>query len=151
MDEAVKMWTRKSCFVVLLCLIFVPILSGCAGTGLKGTSAIFAQIDLRQGTGSVFVLRNTGFLGNTSQVDVRLNGLSIGAIGDDEVAIGTTQPGNNVLWADFTSIGLKGSAKVKFTASPSSHHFFVLTQEVSGLSIKRELIEVNETTFKYSL
>jgi len=56
-----------------------------------------------------------------------------------------------VLWADFTSIGLKGSAKVNFTAGPSSHHFFILTQEVNGLTIERELIEITETTFKYSL
>ena len=145
------MWNTKSCCPVFLCLIFALTFSGCAGTGLKGSSAVFAQIDSRQGTGSVFVLRNTGIVGNTSRVDVRLNGLSIGAIGDDEVAIGTTQAGENVLWADFTSIGLKGSAKVNFTASPSSHHFFVLTQEVNGLAIKRELVEITETTFKYSL
>ena len=141
----------RSYCLVFLCLILAVALSGCAGTGFKGSSAIFAQIDSRQGMGSVFVLRNTGFVGNTSSVDVRLNGLSIGAIGDNEVAIGTTQAGGNELWADFTSIGLKGSAKVNFTASASSHHFFVLTQEISGLSIKRELLEVTEATFKYSL
>ena len=76
---------------------------------MKDSSQILAQIDSRKNSKSVFVLRDTGFQGSGSTVDVRLNGLSIGAIGVDEVAIGTAEDGTNTLWADFTLWGLRGA------------------------------------------
>ena len=137
-----KIFSRILIFAVLMSLV------GCAGTGLKDSGTVIQRMNVSSDSRSVFVLRDTGFAGGASSVDVRLNGNSIGTIGVGEVAVGTAIPGQNLLWADFTLYGLKGPAESTFKSNSSSNHYFVMTQTADLLTTKRRLIKVDEEQFK---
>lgn len=132
----------------IIWIILATLMSCASTTGLKDHAAVIEKITQLRDTNSVFVLRDTGYNGSASAVEVRLNDLSFGTIGDREVAVGKARLGENLLWADFTMFGTSGPARLKFESNDSSNHFFIMMQSTSFLEFDRRLLEVDEEQFR---
>ena len=129
-------------------------LAGCAGTGVKSTGAVFGQIDAQRGTNTVFVSRDTGYVGSAALISVKLNGSEVGKLGDGEVISALGQSGSNFIEVGFTgaaSLGMSMEKTQTFTLGAEEGGFFIINLKTGLLTNELQLLEVSESTFKSSL
>ena len=106
-----------------------------------------------QSEGSVFVLRDTGYIGSVALMKVSLNGRRIGEIGRDETAVGKMSDGNNYLEAESTGIAGMGmnSVRASFPKTGKENKYFIVKLQQGLFSNELEMFEVKESRFKSSL
>lgn len=131
---------------VLLPLLF---LVSCSGTGKK--SAVLFQETKTDDT-QIFVKRLTGHPGRTGLIEVTLNGLKIGKLGENKRLSASTEVGPGTL-----SVGVKGLAVLaspgtagdtrQFTIKKGEKLFFIIKQDI-GVFLKRlRIYPINQSDF----
>ena len=68
---------------IVTLFVFLLVLTACAGTGTKSNSYI-PELEAN-GSGKVFILRDSGFLGIASVFTAELNNIEIGKLGNKEI------------------------------------------------------------------
>jgi len=136
---------------LLIITLLMTILSACSGSGVKSYST--TMLISEQSEGSVFVLRDTGYIGSVALMKVSLNGRRIGEIGRDETAVGKMSDGNNYLEAEFTGIAGMGmnSVRASFPKTGKENKYFIVKLQQGLFSNELEMFEVKESRFKSSL
>ena len=135
----------------ILIIICMAVLSACSGTGMQPFSTTMQMSENSEG--SVFVLRDTGFVGSGALMTVSLNGKKIGKIGKGESVLGKMSKNNNYLEANFTglaSIGLK-PVQASFAKTRKGNKYFIIKLQTGLFLNELEMFEVSESTFKSSL
>ena len=128
--------------------IFFLILTACAGTGTKSTAYI-PELE-SNGSGKVFILRDSGFLGIASVFTVELNNISIGKLGNKEILTTHAKNGSNTLTVKVTGIQGLGLNEPYYTfnASMDENYYFIVNLDAGILTNKLEIVEVTEASFK---
>lgn len=126
-------------------------ITGCAGTGVKGVGMLLPVIESEEQT-AVFVVRQTGMTGVAQLVEVAVDGVVIGTIGNKEVVHTSLEPGDHSVTVRFTGIGGIGINKVMktFSLSEGEKAFYTIKLKTGLLTNKLELIGVTKDTFVYS-
>ena len=109
-------------FIVLLLLV-----TACSGTGTKYSSNFPQIVDENASDRRIYVMRDTGFIGNARLFEVALNSQVIGNLGDKEVISANAQPGDNYLSASMggLNLGLE-STQIRFKSDAPENQYFVL-------------------------
>ncbi len=133
---------------ITMCLLFA--LTGCSGSGIKSYSTVASLAD-RQGS-SLFVLRDTGFVGSAALITVTLNGQQIAEIGNGETAIGKISSEKNYVTVAFSGIQSTwlSSSSLSFNKNGTGNKYFIIKMNASMLSNSLQLLEVTEASFRVS-
>ena len=127
-----------------ICLIF---LSACVGTGSTNKGEFYSLVGSDKT--AVLVLRNTGYAGSGALVDVRIDGVSIGTLGEKEVLTQEVSPGSHRVAVKFKGlggVGLNDVAKV-FTVESGEKAFYSIQLETGFLTNKLKLIGLTKDSF----
>lgn len=126
-------------------------LASCSGTGIKNISSINSMMTSSKGT--LFVGRESGFVGSANLYNIILNGKKIGEVGAGETVIGELVPGSNTVQAKFGGFieYEMGSDTYTFDTSNDSNKFIIVTMKMGGFSNSLRLMEVTEASFKNSM
>jgi hypothetical protein len=102
--------------------------------------------------GKVFVLRDTGFSGSGVLMNVTLNGMSLGKIGNGETTVGNTSSGTNYIEARFGGISGMGlnTAPASFEGRKNKNNYFIVKLTTGALKNRLQLFEVSGAAFKGS-
>tara|TARA_B100000575_G_C22792849_1_gene468695 strand:+ start:244 stop:666 length:423 start_codon:yes stop_codon:yes gene_type:complete len=128
--------------------IFFLALTACAGTGTKSNSYI-PELE-SNGSGQVFILRDSGFAGIASVFTVELNNISIGKLGNKEILTSQANNGANTLSVKVTGIQGLGLNEPYYTfnATMNENYYFIIRLNVGLLTNKLEIVEVTESSFR---
>ena len=134
-------------FFAFAALLFVV---SCSGNGIQATQ-IAQSIGNSVGGGKVYVLRDTGGIGVLDTVTVKLNGQSIGELGEKETAFGNSSSGTNFLSARMN--GLAGMSTndapvVLYEKRTGKNNFFLINMYLATLTGTLGLNEVSEDVFR---
>lgn len=99
-----------------LSIVFVFFLSGCAGSGVRDVSQFIPLIDSEEES-AVLVIRQTGFGGSAALVEVVVNGMVVGDLGNKEIIAHRIPAGEHSVLVRFKGIGGLGLNKVMKTFS----------------------------------
>ena len=94
----IKVSRRLSKILTIAILSFT--LNACAGTGTKDMGIIRQAADDSSST-AIFVLRDTGYSGSATLVNVVLDGVTIANLGQGETVTYPVEPGQHILTANF--------------------------------------------------
>ena len=133
-------------------LVFlVMFLMGCAGTGVKGVGVVLPIIESEDET-AVFVVRQTGMTGVAQLIEVSVDNVVIGTLGNKEVIHTSLEPGVHSVTVRFTGIGGIGINNVMktFSLEKGEKAFYTIKLKTGLLTNKLELIGVTKDTFVYS-
>ena len=140
----IKKLNLSKLLLVSTCLI---LLSACTGTGTISKSQSFSIAD--SDITAVLVVRNTGFAGSGALVDVRIDGISIGTLGEKEVISKEISVGSHVIAVEFTGIGGIGLNDVakSFTVKNGDKVFYSIQLETGFLTNKLKLVGLTKDSF----
>jgi hypothetical protein len=127
-----------------ICLVF---LSACTGTGSTSKSEFYSLVDSNKT--AVLVVRNTGYAGSAALVDVRIDGVSIGTLGEKEVLTKELSAGSHRVAVKFKGlggVGLNDVAKV-FTLEVGEKAFYSIQLETGFLTNKLKLVGLTKDSF----
>ena len=117
-------------FLYGIFLILLSAITGCAGTGIKSYSydRVIAPIVNDKEKGKVFIYRRNMFVGGGVIIPMKLNGIEIGRIGNDEIIWSEGKLGLNTLQAKVDGIQGwgAGAPKIVFENDKLKNHFFVV-------------------------
>ena len=137
----------------MIWLIFVSsffFLSSCVGSGTKSYSDVNRMIDNSQKR-TVFVARDTGFVGSGGLVAVLLNGEEVGKLGDGESLAAIGRKGFNNLTVRFTGLASFGMNKpeIDFELQESENKYFIIDLDVNLLTpSKLDMFQVGEAQLR---
>ncbi|MFL2901256.1 MAG: hypothetical protein ACJZ62_06145 [Candidatus Pelagibacterales bacterium] len=133
---------------IVTLLLFSFLLTACAGTGTKSTSYI-PELE-SNGSGKVFILRDSGFLGIASVFTAELNNIEVGKLGNKEILTSQANDGTNTLSVKVTGIQGLGLNEpfYSFNASMSKNYYFLVKLNAGFLTNKLEIVEVTESSFR---
>ena len=133
---------------LVISFLFFFLLTACAGTGTKSTTYI-PELE-SNGSGQVFILRDSGFLGIASVFTVELNNISIGKLGNKEILTTQANNGANTLTVKVTGIQGLGLNEPYYTfnASMNENYYFIINLKAGILTNKLEIVEVTESSFR---
>jgi hypothetical protein len=132
-------------------IVLALILSGCAGTGVNSPSTVMMLASPQNG--SVFVLRDTGYVGSAALISVALNGQSIGNVGNKETVIGRSTSGINFIEAQYSGVQGIGinATNATFQKQSNNNKYFIITTRAGLLQNSIQILEVSADSFKASL
>ena len=133
---------------IVTLLVFLLVLTACAGTGTKSNSYI-PELEAN-GSGKVFILRDSGFLGIASVFTAELNNIEIGKLGNKEILTSQADDGANTLSVKVTGIQGLGLNEPYYTfnASTNENYYFIVKLNAGLLTNKLEIVEVTESSFR---
>ncbi len=126
------------------CLI---LLSACTGTGSTSKSQFFSVVD--SDITAVLVVRNTGYAGSAALVDVKIDGVSIGTLGEKEILSKEISVGSHRVAVEFKGlggIGLNDVAK-PFTVKEGDKVYYSIQLETGFLTNKLKLVGLTRESF----
>ena len=97
-----------------LSIVFFLFLSGCAGSGVKDVSQFIPLIDTTDES-AVLIVRQTGFQGSGALVEVVVDGVVVGDLGNKEILAHRIPAGEHSVLVRFKGIGGLGLNKVMKT------------------------------------
>ena len=142
--EQVKNINITKLFLLSICLIF---LSACTGTGSTTKSQFFEIAD--SDSTAVLVIRNTGFVGSGALVDVKIDGITIGTLGEKEIVSKDLSAGSHTIAVRFKGlggVGLNDVAKV-FTVESGDKVFYSIELETGFITNKLKLVGLTKDSF----
>jgi len=141
-----KVSRRLSKVLTIAILSFA--LNACAGTGTKDLSIIRQAADDASST-AIFVLRDTGFSGSATLVDVVLDGVTIANLGQGETITYPVEPGQHVLTANFRGIGGIGLNEpvATFDVEGKDKKFFTIQLRTGVLVNTLNLLEITRDSY----
>ena len=136
---------KKIIFKILFIVSILTFVS-CTGTGTK-TSMLFKEVETEET--KIFIKRSTGFAGVAALIKVKLNDIILGDLGEDEAFTAIPKIGFNNLSVGFTmlaSIATIGGVNT-FEIEEGEKLFFIIRQDMLGLSSKLKIYNVDKTYF----
>ena len=133
-----------------LSIVFVLFLSGCVGSGVKDVSQFLPLID-SQDESAVLIVRQTGFTGVGALVEVVVDGVVVGDLGNKEILAHKIPAGEHSVLVRFKGIGGLGLNKVMktFTLGNGEKAYFQIGLKTGLLVNTLQLNGVTKDTLLY--
>ncbi len=136
----------------ILKLTFFPIfaaflIAGCTGTGSSNKAQFYSLADSPKT--AVLVVRNTGFAGSAALVEVKVDGIIVGTLGENEAISQEIQEGNHTISVRFKGlggVGLNDVAKV-FKVETGDKAYYSIELETGFFTNKLKLIGLTKDSF----
>ena len=115
----------------------------------KNVGVILPAIDDVTET-AVFVTRQTGFQGSGQLVDVVIDGITVGSLGNGEFIHHSLEPGNHNILAKFKGIGglsIMNKEMKTFSLEPGEKVFYTIDLETGLITNKLKMMGVTKETF----
>lgn len=132
---------------ILFPLLFVM---GCAGSGVKGVGQLIPAIESDQT--AILVMRDTGFSGTAALVEVAVDGIPIGDLGNKESLLHPVSPGDHTVAVRFKGIGGLGLNKEmkSFSVENGEKVFYQINLKMGLLTNELVLNGVTKETFIFA-
>ena len=138
--------------VPILKLIFFPIITavlvaGCTGTGSSNKAQFYPLADSPKT--AVLVVRNTGYAGSAALVEVKVDGVIVGTLGEDEAISQEIQAGSHTISVRFKGlggVGLNNVAKA-FEVETGDKAYYSIELETGFFTNKLKLIGLTKDSF----
>jgi|MDTB01.2.fsa_nt_gb hypothetical protein len=123
---------------------------GCAGSGVKGVGQLIPAIESDQT--AILVMRDTGFSGTAALVEVAVDGIPIGDLGNKESLLHPVSPGDHTVAARFKGIGGLGLNKEmkSFSVENGEKVFYQINLKMGLLTNELVLNGVTKETFIFA-
>lgn len=129
-----------------LTIFLIVLMAGCAGTGTKNYDSFKTNIENKSEI-SVFILRDSSYIGSAVAMQVSLNGTQIAELGPGEMVSARVISGENNLKVKMG--GLVGEeASAKFTNDGKNHNFVLARLKAGLFSAELKLTEILESAWK---
>jgi|TARA_E500000178_G_C16994521_1_gene742479 hypothetical protein len=123
---------------------------GCAGSGVKGVGQLIPAIESDQT--AILVMRDTGFSGTAALVEVAVDGIPIGDLGNKESLLHPVSPGDHTVAVRFKGIGGLGLNKEmkSFSVENGEKVFYQINLKMGLLTNELVLNGVTKETFIFA-
>lgn len=131
-------------------LFLMLLVMGCAGSGVKGVGQLIPAIESDQT--AILVMRDTGFSGTAALVEVAVDGIPIGDLGNKESLLHPVSPGDHTVAARFKGIGGLGLNKEmkSFSVENGEKVFYQINLKMGLLTNELVLNGVTKETFIFA-
>jgi len=137
-----------------LVVIFTSLilLGACAGTGTTSYSLIAPELSTTE-KGKIFVFRESGYVGGGAIIDVTINGVLAGKLGNGEMLFAQANTGTNIIEIKidgWQGLGMN-TPMVQIENNEKENNFFVIGFKTGLLTSELKLIETTESGWKSQL